>query len=692
VGKNVAVFVDVANIFYAAKAAGVDIDYVTLLKSATAGRDLVRAYAYTGLDPDNENQRNFHDFLRRSNYKVVSKDIRKYGDGKIKANLDIELVVDLMKTARNLDIAIVVSGDGDFAPAIRAVQEQGVRVEVVSFRGNTSSDLLAVADQFTDIVQLARVEKGSRSGRRVADSDDLSMTEVPDKETEGTGAGRGRGVRGGRGRGRTEGTAVAASGSRDRGGRGRGRSVAVRDDDGAVVALPGERLSRAGGLSEADLASAEVFTLDDLDAPFGADTAAEGQTPDAAAPFGADGTDEDGEDGQRRRRRRRGGRGRGRGRGREDGLSQAGEPLDAAAQAEADAIADAIAAGAVAGMDPILDEDEDELAEAEERAAAAAAPAAPRAPRTNPFGSVWDSQLGTSAAPANLGPIAADDEDFDEPEIPEYLIAEQRRGAAARSGRGGQGGRGVRGGRSAYQSAMDRERFGGRGGGGINRYPDVSGRTASTSSGGSSGGGRGPVVREDRPLPRRDRDDRPREDRPRDSAPRATSSEPWSEVPPELEAMLRAQVGTPPPATTAGPASAASSEVTEATDAPEVKAPAKRRSTKKATAAETDAATTDAATTDVTEAAADAPAPKRRTTRKTATTTAPAAAAEAPTEVETTAPAPKRASTRKKATTTATDADAATEAAATTEAEATPAPKRRTTRKPAAVSPESDPA
>src|SRR5205814_2091913 len=165
VSKNVAVFVDVANIFYAAKAAGVDIDYVTLLKAASAGRDLVRAYAYTGLDPDNENQRNFHDFLRRSNYKVVSKDIRKYGDGKVKANLDIELVVDLMKTARNLDIAIVISGDGDFAPAIRAVQEMGVRVEVVSFRGNTSSDLIEVADLFTDITQPARVDKtSSRAG------------------------------------------------------------------------------------------------------------------------------------------------------------------------------------------------------------------------------------------------------------------------------------------------------------------------------------------------------------------------------------------------------------------------------------------------------------------------------------------------------------------------------------------------
>ncbi|HXG40652.1 MAG TPA: NYN domain-containing protein, partial [Candidatus Limnocylindrales bacterium] len=198
-GKNVAVFVDVANIFYAAKAAGVDIDYVTLLKAAIAGRDFVRAYAYTGLDPENENQRNFHAFLARHGYRVVSKDIRKYGDGKVKANLDIELVVDMLKTARNLDVAILVSGDGDFAPAVRAVQEMGVRVEVISFRGNTSSDLIEVADQFTDIAQIARVDKAStRSGRRVASAEeDLSMTEVPEKQTEGA-------TRGRRGRGRAE--------------------------------------------------------------------------------------------------------------------------------------------------------------------------------------------------------------------------------------------------------------------------------------------------------------------------------------------------------------------------------------------------------------------------------------------------------------------------------------------------------
>jgi uncharacterized LabA/DUF88 family protein len=520
VSKNVAVFVDVANIFYAAKAAGVDIDYVTLLKSATAGRDLVRAYAYTGLDPDNENQRNFHDFLRRSNYKVVSKDIRKYGDGKVKANLDIELVVDMMKTARNLDIAIVVSGDGDFAPAIRAVQEQGVRVEVISFRGNTSSDLIDVADLFTDIVQLARVEKGSRSGRRVAEDDaDLSMTEVPDKLTEGTGLGRGGRGRGrGRGPVREEEPVVAARGrTRSRTGVPVGADAPVAASSAGLVALPGERLARAGGLSEADLAAAEVFTIEDVS----------GEGPGAEEP--GDSADRF-DDGEPRRRRRRGGRGRGRGRGRTD---EPGAETEEAASAERPAPAERPVAARPAMV--VDEEEEDEVV------------AAPRAPRATPFGSVWDSQLGTPAAPtkASLGPVG-DDEDFDEPEIPEYLIAEQRRGA--NRGGGGGGGRGVRGGRSAYQSAMERERYGRggapggapRGGGspsrGVNRYPDVSGRPRPVGPG-----------REDRGYSRSDRDAAPPQPR--------NSAEPWSDVPPELEALLRAQVAQKPAPTAAPRAS-----------------------------------------------------------------------------------------------------------------------------------------
>ncbi|MEW5990135.1 MAG: NYN domain-containing protein, partial [Chloroflexota bacterium] len=505
-GKNVAVFVDVANIFYAAKAAGVDIDYVTLLKTASAGRDLVRAYAYTGLDPENENQRNFHDFLRRHGYKVVSKDIRKYGDGKVKANLDIELVVDMMKTARNLDIAIVISGDGDFAPAIRAVQEMGVRVEVISFRGNTSSDLIEVADQFTEITQIARVEKGSsRSGRRVAtDDEDLSMTEVPDKQSEGSTGGRGRGR--GRGRSRVAEAEPVATTSR---GRGRGRAAAAAESVAAVtsdgtplVVLPGEKLSRAAS------GAPSVEAGEPLDEEF-----EEGEA--QAESFG--GAEPGGEE-PRRRRRRRGGRGRGRGRGQgvEDGVAPVGVgPGDEAIAAES---ADEI--------------DEDELDEAD-RAPAPARRAA------HAFGSVWDSQIGMPTGASGGRAPLADDEDLDEPPIPEYLIAERRQRGAARGG-GGRGGRGARG---AYAAALERERFGGGRGAGTSRFAEPVAR-----------GGR-----EDRPRDDRSRDDRsrggrgpdrPRGDRavPRPPARTGSGDEPWSEVPPEIEAMLRAQLGARPPA------------------------------------------------------------------------------------------------------------------------------------------------
>jgi len=647
VSKNVAVFVDVANIFYAAKAAGVDIDYVTLLKSAVAGRDFVRAYAYTGLDPDNENQRNFHAFLARHDYKVVSKDIRKYGDGKVKANLDIELVVDMMKTARNLDVAIVVSGDGDFAPAIRAVQEMGVRVEVISFRGNTSSDLIEVADVFTDIVQLARVEKGSsRSGRRVADDgEDLSMTEVPDKMTEGTGRGRGRGT--GRGRGRTAETRepVAAT-TRPAARRGRSRTAepaaeAAPGTPIGLVALPGEKLSKA---AQARLDAAAAAT-DEEGAVEGGEALPEGSETDEA-------------EGQRRRRRR-GGRGRGRGRGRGEGELETGA-----------APTEGVSAEHIGS--PSLETEEEELE-------AVAGP--PRAPRPGAFGSVWDSQIGQTRVPS-VETTPFDIEDEDEPAIPEYLIAEQRRASS------GGGNRGRGGARAGYASAVDRERYG-RGGssGGVNRYPDVSGRGGRPSGGGGQGGrgGRGTEIR---------RDDRPTGPRPdRDRAASGRSDEPWSEVPPELEAILRAQLaakgeGRPSEGSRGRPARSERSALTaEAVTAPEASAsaetpaPAKRRPSTRARASEAPASGAQAPASGA-QAPASA-APKRRAPARTAK-----ASAEPAPETPASAEAPAAAAAKRRPSTRAKAAPASGATPSGDEAPAAPAPKRRAPARKKAVAPD----
>jgi len=667
VSKNVAVFVDVANIFYAAKAAGADIDYVTLLKAAVAGRDFVRAYAYTGLDPDNENQRNFHSFLARHGYKVVSKDIRKYGDGKVKANLDIELVVDMMKTARNLDVAIVVSGDGDFAPAIRAVQEMGVRVEVISFRGNTSSDLIEVADAFYDITQVARVDHdSSRSGRRVAgDDEDLSMTEVPDKLTEGRG-GRGRG---GRGRGRTgridavEEAVVAAP----RAERPASRVAASRPaprSGGRLVALPGEKLSRATDSGEA---AGEEFPDEALAVEIDASEMVAGEIADIEAAEGGENADSTG-----RRRRRRGGRGRGHGRSGES-LGEAGEAPSGEAPSGEVPAGEAPSGEGMAGEAPASEIGEGEVS-------------APRPVRPNQFGSVWDSQIGMAGRPARTeraAPVSSDEDDFAEPEIPEYLLAERHRGGnAARGGRSGGGG-GNRGVRSAYASAVERERYG----------------RSSSSPSSSSASRYSEPARQSQPQVQRRRDERPaRQSGPMPQrgggSPRGggrDSSEPWSEVPPELEELLRAQLSTKlsrpsaagsetpvggPPAT-AAPATAALSDI-KSGEAPVAKTRSTGRGSRKP------AATASGADAGAVSEAGDAPAPKKRAlARRKPAATASGADAGAVSEAGD-APAPKkRALARRKPAATASGADAG----AVSEAGDAPAPKKRAParRKPAAT-------
>ncbi len=274
--KNVALFIDVANIYYAARGQDVDVDYVALLKHVTKGRDLIRAYAYSGLDPENENQRKFLDFLSKNGYKVVHKDIRKFGDGRVKANLDIELVVDLFRLQDRMDIAVIVSGDGDFASAMRALQDVGVRCEVISFRPNTSSDLIAVADEFTDIMKITGIGRGK--GSRTP-----SMPEMPAKEV-----------------------------NPEFGFREASRGVAAA----AIAALrEGEKPARATR-RRSSRATEEAQT---------AEAQAEPQeSPATTAETVTEGGDAEG---SRRRRRRRGGRGRGRGRGR--GESTTGETGEA---------------------------------------------------------------------------------------------------------------------------------------------------------------------------------------------------------------------------------------------------------------------------------------------------------------------------------------------------------------------------
>ena len=87
-------------------------------------------------------------------YKVVTKPWKRFADGGMKANFDIELAVDILTMADRLDIVILLSGDGDFRRVCELVESKGVRVEVVAFGASTAQELRSVADQYTDLAQI----------------------------------------------------------------------------------------------------------------------------------------------------------------------------------------------------------------------------------------------------------------------------------------------------------------------------------------------------------------------------------------------------------------------------------------------------------------------------------------------------------------------------------------------------------
>src|SRR5260370_6063456 len=136
--ERVALFIDGANLYFAARALGFDIDYRRLLKLFRAKGRLVRAYYYTALVEGQEYApiRPMTDWLEYNGLATITKPAKEFTDAvgrrKIKGNMDIELAVDMLEMAEHLDHVILFSGDGDFRRLVEAVQRKGLRVSVVS--------------------------------------------------------------------------------------------------------------------------------------------------------------------------------------------------------------------------------------------------------------------------------------------------------------------------------------------------------------------------------------------------------------------------------------------------------------------------------------------------------------------------------------------------------------------------------
>lgn len=193
-----AIFIDGANLYKTARNLGFDIDYKRLLQKTRAETRLVRAYYYTAMQEDREQDysplRPLVDWLDYNGYQLKTKIAREYIDAqgrkRYRGNVDIELAIDMVMMASKLDCIVLFTGNGDFRHAIAKVQEQGCRVVCVSTTASqppmASDEIRRQADQFVDLTDLEDViARKSAPRREPAGNDTIDDEAFSEEEFDG---------------------------------------------------------------------------------------------------------------------------------------------------------------------------------------------------------------------------------------------------------------------------------------------------------------------------------------------------------------------------------------------------------------------------------------------------------------------------------------------------------------------------
>ena len=150
--QRVGVLVDIQNLYYSAKVLyGKKVNFGAVLREAVGDRKLIRAIAY-GISTMERQEEKFFEALEKQGFEVKSKDLQIFPGGAKKGDWDVGITVDAIKLSKNLDVIVLVSGDGDYVSLVEYLQNTtGCRVEGIAFKESASGRLLEELDDFTDI-------------------------------------------------------------------------------------------------------------------------------------------------------------------------------------------------------------------------------------------------------------------------------------------------------------------------------------------------------------------------------------------------------------------------------------------------------------------------------------------------------------------------------------------------------------
>ena len=181
--RRVAIFIDGSNLYHSLEenCGRYDLNFHAFSHKLAKGRTILRTYYYNVLqDPERnpqgyQDQHKFFTALHNTPYLEVRLGGAKMrGAATVQKGVDIMIATDLLRFAWDdrYDVAVLVSGDGDFSYAVQAVKDMGKHVEVAAFPANLSSELASVCDDrefftpeyFNDLWSRRRPHHNERGG------------------------------------------------------------------------------------------------------------------------------------------------------------------------------------------------------------------------------------------------------------------------------------------------------------------------------------------------------------------------------------------------------------------------------------------------------------------------------------------------------------------------------------------------
>lgn len=159
--ERVGIFVDVANLLYSARSQRIALDFGRLLDFLRGNRRLIRAHAYAPTNPEQGAEQSFLNAVRGLGYRITTKNFKTFASGAKKADMDLDLCMDIVRMvdAGALDTAVLVSGDSDFLPLLEYASDKGVRVEVAAFEDAAAMILRQSCDLFINLSLVEGLQK-----------------------------------------------------------------------------------------------------------------------------------------------------------------------------------------------------------------------------------------------------------------------------------------------------------------------------------------------------------------------------------------------------------------------------------------------------------------------------------------------------------------------------------------------------